>query len=317
MNKQTWFLVLVVLLMVGLAGCKPAPPPTPTATPLPSPTPTATPLPPPPPAPVINLPGQEVTVEPGKTIYVRASADGADKYEWTLMGEGEISASTGPAILYTAPEEGDTVAILTVTAYNARGSSPETALTINVPPIAAATVIRLDALAIPAGWMSGGSNPADFIKLDTSPDNCHTGTDCSRFTYIPGGGWGGGLYWWPLTCGESGTAQAWGKVRGGTCGVNVLAAGNLSTVNRLTFWARGDRGGEAIEFKIGGLDIKPKPGRSLGKVTLKASWEQYTINLDGMDLTDAIGLFSWIAMDADNLQGAIFYLDDVQFEGAK
>jgi hypothetical protein len=322
MNKRKRFLVLVMLLAVGLVGCLPpsspptaAPTPPPPAT-LPPPPSTTTPLPPPPAAPVINLPGPEITVEAGKTISVRASAEGADKYEWTLMGKGEISASTGPAVLYTAPKEGDVVAILTVTAYNAQGASPQTSLTINVPPIAAAVVIRLDALAIPAGWMSGGSNPASFIKLEASPSNCHTGADCTRFTYSTGGGWGG-IYWWPLTCGESGTAPAWDKVRGGTCGVNVLTAGNLSSVKRLTFWARGERGGEAIEFKIGGVDINPMPGRSTGKITLERDWKSYEIDLENMDLTNAVGLFLWIASDADNPNGAVFYLDDAQFEGVK
>ena len=112
----------------------------------------------PPPPPVIEPKGPDITVEAGGTIPVRAIG-GADRYEWMLDGKGQISRTTGPAILYTAPEEGDVIAILTVTAYNDQGSSPPTSLTIIIiPPIAAATV-RLDALAIPAGWMSGGGDP--------------------------------------------------------------------------------------------------------------------------------------------------------------
>jgi len=176
--------------------------------------------------------------------------------------------------------------------------------------------VRLNDLgAIPAGWMSGGSNPADFIHLETGT-NCHTGADCLRFGYQSGGDWAG-VTWWPLACGETGTAAAWSKLRNGTCGVNVLKMGNLSAVSRLTFWARGERGGEVVEFKVGGADLPPSPGGSTGKVRLESAWKVYTIDLGKMDMTDAAGLFFWIATDADNPQGAVFYLDDIQFEGMR
>jgi len=205
------------------------------------------------------------------------------------------------------------MALLTVTAYNGQGESPQTSLIIEVT-VSEIVAVRLDALAIPAGWMSGGDNPANFIGLQASPDDCHTGADCIRFTYRTGGGWGG-VYWWPPACGESGTGEAWDKIRKGTCGVNVLEAGNLGAVNRLTFWVRGDQGGEIVEFKVGGVDVLPTPGRSLGKVTLKPTWEQYEIDLENLDLTNAIGLFLWVAADDTNPHGAVFHLDDVQFEG--
>jgi hypothetical protein len=258
-------------------------------------------------------PAGEITVGVGKKVAVHARATGAIRYEWTLQGDGEISSTTEPAILYTAPEEEGTVAILTVTAYNDQGASPPTSLIVNV---AATASVRLESLAIPAGWMSGRGGPESFISLEASPEDCHTGSDCLQITYRPGGQWGG-IYWWPLNCGESGTEEAWSRVRNGTCGTNVLEAGHLSAVSRLAFWARGDKGGEVVEFKIGAVDVSPSPGRSLGRVTLKPTWEQYEIELEGMDLTNAIGLFLWIATDVDNPQGAIFHLDDIQFEGVE
>jgi hypothetical protein len=345
---QKWILILILSIAVGLAGCQstqtqsptatpepptatpepptPTPePPTPTPEP-PTPTPeppTATPEPPTPTplpspeAPVIDQPG-EIAVLAGKKIPVHANAVGAKGYRWELQGDGEISTTEGDTILYIAPEEaepGSTMALLTVVAYNDQGESPQTSLVINVI-VSEITSKRLDALeAIPAGWMSGGSNPADFISLQKSND-CHTGEDCLQVTYKVGGEWGG-IYWWPLLCGESGTEEAWNEIKRGTCGINVLEMGNFSTVNRLTFWSRGDQGGEVIEFKIGGVDVEPTPGRSLGKVTLTSTWEQYAIDLEGLNLTNAIGLFLWIATDINNPQGAVFYLDDIQFEGTK
>jgi len=295
MNEQTglaarrWIqCALILTLGVGLTGCK-SPPPAPETTPA----------------------GPEITVRPGETIGIRASAKGADGYEWTLSGGGEISGTEGPAILYTAPGEAG-MAMLSVTARNDRGASPATSLMINVAPV---TTYQLDALAIPAGWMSGAGAPEPFINLEAGAD-CPTGASCSRFTYSPGGSWGG-VYWWSLECGESGAEEAWDRVRAGTCGINVLEAGGFSTIYRLTFWARGERGGEVVEFKIGGTDVSPKPGRSTGKVSLESDWKPYEIDLEGLDLTNAIGLFLWIATDMDNPEGATFYLDSVQFEGVK
>ena len=72
-----------------------------------------------------------------------------------------------------------------------------------------------------------------------------------------------------------------------------------------------------IEFKVGASDIPPKPGKSLGRVTLTSAWQQHVIPLNNVDLTQVTGLFAWVARDIDNRQGAVFYLDDIQFEGMR
>jgi len=333
LTTQRWVLALALpaLLTIGLVGCQSPPPPPPTATPTleptPTPPPTATPEPPtltseptpppsPPPAPVTE-PSGKTTVPAGKTIPVRASATDADGYRWRLDGEGEISATEGDTILYTPPEqvgEEGAMALLVVVAYNAHGESPQTSLIISVPGVATLGLDQLD--TVPAGWMSGGPNPALFMDFGSSSDNCHTGTNCIKLTYRTGGGWGG-IYWWPLACGDSGTDLTWNNVKSGACGVNVLQAGNFGAVDSLTFWARGERGGEVVEFKIGGADIPPMPASSTGKVTLTSDWQPYRIGLAGKDLTNATGLFLWVATDQDNLDGAVFYLDDIQFEGTR
>lgn len=319
---QTLSLALVLLLVPVLAGCAPTytplpPSPEPTATSAPStPTeiqPTATASPPE--APVL-APADMIEVEVDSKVAVTASAEGATRYEWTLQGDGEISGTSAPAIIYTAPSTGDTMAVLTVIAYNEGGASPPTSLTIRVPEALAILTVPLDALAIPAGFMSGSTNPATFIQLGRSTDNCPAGSKCTQITYQSGGQWGG-LYWWPLSCGESGVPAAWNKVQHGTCGINVLQVGSMSAVNRLIFQARGNRGGEVIEFRVGALDVLPSPGRSLGKVILEPDWQLYEISLDGLDMTNAIGLFAWIAADVDNPDGAEFFLRDVLFEGVE
>jgi hypothetical protein len=181
-------------------------------------------------------------------------------------------------------------------------------------PTAANT--QLDALAIPAGFMSGRGSPENFISLGADSKGCHTGTDCIKVTYEVGGEWGG-IYWWPQSCGASGTDEAWGKVRNGTCGIDILKASGLSAVKKLTFWVKGERGGETVEFKVGASDLLPSPGRSLGKVTLTSAWKQYEIDLKGISLNKATALFALIAIDKTNAKGAVFYLDDIQFEGVR
>jgi len=281
--------------------------------------------------------GDEITVEPGRTIAVRASATGASRYEWALDGPGQISTQgPEPATRYAAPEEGGVIPILTVIAYNDQGASAPTSLIINVLPITAAFV-PLNALAMPLGGISP-KNP--LMSLERGGANvCHTGSDCLRITYKSGGVWAG-IHWWPfcidmivyVRCQEVGEwssvfhgqqlciasvrTQGWDGVERGTCGIDVLKAGNLSRVNRLTFWARGDQGGEIATFGIGGADVSPLPGRRLW-ITLTPTWELYEIDLESLDLTCASLLFLSSASDLYNPQGAVFYLDDIRFEGTK
>ncbi len=314
-KSQLICIFVLVALMISLAGCS--------ATPVP-PSPTVSVSPPPPTqsqasvplAPVIDPGGAQIMVEAGKKIPIRATAAGATEFDWTLQGDGKLSANTGDVVMYEAPATGGGIAIVTVIAANDQGASAPTSLVINVPVAPATATIPLDALAIPAGFMAGTGDPANVIALGAGQVVCHTGTDCIAITYKPGAGWGG-IFWWPLTCGAAGDPVAWDKVQRGDCGVNVLDAGGLKTVERLSFWVRGAQGGEVVEFKIGAVDMAPKPGRSLGKVTLDNGWKQKEIDLTGVDLTNAIGLFAWIATDNNNPNGAIFYLDDIQFEGSK
>ena len=117
-------------------------------------------------------------------------------------------------------------------------------------------------------------------------------------------GWGG-VYWqYP--------AQNWGTVGMGY---------DLSGVSRLTFWARGDQGGEVVEFLVGGLG-KPgdpyhdtiRPASSSGPVELSDTWQQVEINLESKDLSNVIGGFAWVASRCHNDGPITFYLDDIAFD---
>lgn len=155
---------------------------------------------------------------------------------------------------------------------------------------------------IPSGWMGDYGD----IKLnDQSGDNPHSGTTAMQFTYTAkksqGQGWAG-VYW-------QNPANNWGSKKGGF---------DLTGMTKVTFWARGAKGGEVVQkFVVGGINKGTYPDTAsveMGPVELTDTWKQYTINLAGKDLSYINGGFGWVTTGDLNPEGATFYLDDVKFE---
>ena len=113
-------------------------------------------------------------------------------------------------------------------------------------------------------------------------------------------GWAG-VFW-------QNPANNWGEVDGRY---------NLSKAKKLSFWARGEKGGEVIvAFQAGGI-LQRYPDsdvRALRKVTLTGAWKQYTIDLTGADFRFLSGGFSFFVRRVDNPEGCSFYLDDIKYE---
>ena len=153
---------------------------------------------------------------------------------------------------------------------------------------------------IPSGWMGDYGD----IKLnDQSADNPHSGTTCMQFVYSgkksQGQGWAG-VYW-------QNPANNWGSKKGGF---------DLTGMTKLTFWARGAKGGEVIQkFKLGGIKgtYPDSADVEFGPVELTDTWKEYTINLAGKDLSYISGGFCWVTTTDLNPEGATFYLDDIKF----
>lgn len=155
-----------------------------------------------------------------------------------------------------------------------------------------------------SGWMSHVSPPNRWIQANMEHDGCRSAS-CLKFAYQRGGRWAG-VYWVPWKCPD-------GIVAGGDCGIDLLATEALH-IRRLSFYARGERGGEVVEFKVGGEDFPPRPVRRVN-ASLSKEWQRYTITLEGVDLTNAVGLFGWFAADVLNPEDITFYLDEIAFEG--
>jgi len=155
---------------------------------------------------------------------------------------------------------------------------------------------------VPSGWM--GDQKDISLTTDHAVDP-HSGTTCIQVIYrrSPGTrhGWAGVVWQHP--------ENNWGSREG--------AGIDLSATSQLTFWARGEAGGERIEeFKVGGTKGPyPDSGEAkIGPVVLTDAWQRYVIDLSGKNLTHIIGGFVWSANLAGNPDGCIFYLDDIRFE---
>ena len=158
--------------------------------------------------------------------------------------------------------------------------------------------------------------PADGVtSLDVSwTATRHAGATSIRCHYDAASpsGWAG-WYFLNGTLSGSGTAPApnWGTVP--NAGVTALAGATA-----LTFWARGESGGEQVELFLAGVggpygDSAPRRPAAGTRTTLTNAWQQYSIDLSGMSLSYVIGGFGWLADGAHNPGGATFYLDDIEY----
>ncbi len=155
---------------------------------------------------------------------------------------------------------------------------------------------------IPSGWMGDTGD----IKLDDQcKDSPSSGTTSLKFTYTAkkaqNQGWAG-VYW-------QNPANNWGSKKGGF---------DLTGMTKLTFWAKGDKGGEVLQkVMVGGIKKGTYPDSvevEMGPIELTNTWKQYTINLAGKDMSYVSGGFGWATTSDLNPDGAVFYIDDIKYE---
>ncbi|MFN3763657.1 MAG: glycosyl hydrolase family 17 protein, partial [Anaerolineae bacterium] len=116
---------------------------------------------------------------------------------------------------------------------------------------------------VPSGWM-GDIDHIEFFGCDRSDP--HSGEMAIRISYTPGPiGWAG-IYWqYP--------ENNWGNINKGL---------DIRWANKVTFWAKGEKGGEKIRFFVGGIGTKNdpypdswRPQASTGFVELSTQWQKY------------------------------------------
>ncbi len=154
---------------------------------------------------------------------------------------------------------------------------------------------------IPSGWMGDFSDIKMNDKFLTNP---HGGSTSVQIIYsnaaTQGARWAG-IYW-------QNPPNNWGSRPGGY---------DLTGAKKVTFWIRGEKGGERIEeVKIGGItgEYADTDVAGIGPIVLTPEWQQFTIDLEGKDLSSISGGFCWATNLDVNPDGATFYLDDIRYE---
>lgn len=153
---------------------------------------------------------------------------------------------------------------------------------------------------IPSGGM--GDHTSVKIKQD-SREAPYSGGSCIKIDYsgepTQGSGWVG-FYW-------QNPENNWGSKDGGY---------NLSKAKKLTFYAKGEKGGESLEFKCGGItgQYADSDMVGIGPVQLTQEWKEYTINLEGAEMFYISGGFVFAASRMDNPDGFVIYLDEIKYE---
>lgn len=160
---------------------------------------------------------------------------------------------------------------------------------------------NLGAYFVPSGWMGDGESGKRHVQIDDTPAEVEGSRQVvTRITYTPGPKAWAGVYWqYP--------ENNWGDRPGRS----------LRGARRIRFLARGERGGEIVEFKSGGIRGKRNQDSyevSLGKVELSTAWRPFVIDLSKQDLRSVIGAFAWVAAAAGNRPPVIVYIADLRVQ---
>lgn len=151
----------------------------------------------------------------------------------------------------------------------------------------------------PSGWMGDYSDIRISQRWTKNP---YSGKSCIRIRYsvkqMQKKGWAGIFWQYPRS--------NWGNLKGGF---------NLTGAKRIYFYARGKKGNEVIQVKMGGLSGTESKDSTTSIISfpikLTKNWKRYSINLDGKNLSCIIGAFAVVFTKAFNPDGATIYLDDI------
>ena len=156
-------------------------------------------------------------------------------------------------------------------------------------------------------FASGRMGDVNAIRIwGNCKENPYTGKSCIKVVYDVSDknknreGWAG-IYWmYP--------PNNWGIVPNGGY--------DLNGAKKCIFHARGEKGGEKITFKIGGIPGKYGDSTEvfLSNITLTTEWQKYEIDLRGKNLSRIVGGFCLILTKANNPNGAVFYLDEIYYD---
>lgn len=226
-----------------------------------------------------------------------------EKYTINLAGEDLKYISGGFAFITSADlnPKGATIYLDDIKFEKDASMKPKVKAPEEMPFYVYSDKISLKNHFIPSGWMG---DYGDVTIDQSSTEKPYSGDTCIKIIYsgkVSNGARWAGMYW-------QNPPNNWGNVDGGY---------DLSKANKITFWARGEKGGERIEeFKMGGLmgQFPDSDAAGVGPVILTKDWKQYVIDLKGKDLSYISGGFAWSTNVDVNPEGAVFYLDEIKYE---
>ena len=157
---------------------------------------------------------------------------------------------------------------------------------------------------------------------ENEQQNAYSGTSCIRCQIdTTGTDWGG----WMFLNGYLPPGETQPRLNDGK---QADAGLDLSHADALRFYARGESGGEVVEFFTLGFGYDGEHGnrivdypdsakkQSLGFVTLSDQWTEYVIDLSGLDLSDICCGFGFVCSGTKTGSASnVFYLDEIRFTG--
>lgn len=186
------------------------------------------------------------------------------------------------------------------------GTSTQTA----PPTKTQSSIFDVSKIFIPGGFMGDGEEekPTEkpkYISVVPAFRDSRPGSPipaCYKWSYKPGPkGWAAVGWQFP----QNNFGEKPGK--------------NLTGYSRVTFWVKGDKGGEYLIFKAGGhtnpeFRYQASFEAETDMITLTRDWQKHEIDLTGKDLSNVPCAFVWVAREMENPDGCTFYLDDIWYE---
>lgn len=143
----------------------------------------------------------------------------------------------------------------------------------------------------------------------------HSGNACIKINYYPYGNDSAIICWPPFNhsgyflynkCLQSSKYNMLSEC-------SRLSTYNLTGVREITFWVKGERGGELSEFNIGAYSDSIGEPITTGILVLAKEWQKYIIDLNGRNLSYVPQGFCWKTSKTQNPAGCTIYIDDIQF----
>ncbi|MDA8968733.1 hypothetical protein N9F48_01575 [Akkermansiaceae bacterium] len=142
-----------------------------------------------------------------------------------------------------------------------------------IPAEELATPVEITGAAVngpwaPSGWMGN----TEKLKMDEAwTENPKVGKECTKVSFQSDSGWAGVV--WQHPSGD------WGDAPGGF---------DLTGATKLSFWARGNAGGEKVTIGIGNIGndkVYHDTFADKKELTLGTEWQEFEIDLTGKNLT--------------------------------